>query len=139
MKRILGVDYGLKRIGLAISDSSKKIALPWKTIEGAHSIERASDNLIKAINGSEYTIDKIVIGNPLLMSGKSSDMSEVIQKFANILGQKLSIPVILWDERLSSLHADKSLKELKMNRKKRTKHLDTVSATFILQNYLDCE
>lgn len=139
MKRILGIDYGKKRIGLAISDPNQVMALPWKTIEGYESIKRSAQHLIEILEKSDYHFEKIIIGNPLQMSGKPSEMTRVVQDFAKILEEKLLIQVILWDERLSSLHADKSLKELKLNRKKRSQKVDEVAAMMILQNFLDVQ
>lgn len=137
MKRILGIDYGKKRIGLAVSDPNQRMALPWKTIQGFESVKRSAQNLMQEIQKSDYTFEKIIIGNPLQMSGKPSEMTAVIQQLVIILKEKLDIEIILWDERLSSLHADKSLKELNLSRKKRSQKLDEVAATLLLQNYLD--
>jgi len=139
MGRILGIDFGIARIGLAISDERHQIALPLKTIPGAKSLKTAVKNLVEALKGFDYTIELIVIGHPIMMSGKPSPMSIQVEEFAKLLKEELSLPIKLWDERLSSAQADRSLKEMQLNRKKRAKQVDVVAASMILQNYLDCQ
>ena len=138
MKRILAIDFGLKRIGLALSDSSQKIALPLKTIE----IQNPNQDValvLKAVHDRLTDIETIVLGNPLLLSGKKGEMADNVQTFKEKLEKKLNNPlisVVLWDERLTSAQADKMLKK-DYNRKKRSQIIDPVAATIILQNYLD--
>jgi len=138
MKRILAIDFGLKRIGLALSDSSQKIALPLKTIEIQNPNQDVS-LVLKAIQDRLTDIETVVLGNPLLLSGKKGEMADNVQTFKEKLEKKLNNPlisVVLWDERLTSAQADKMLKK-DYNRKKRSQIIDPVAATIILQNYLD--
>ncbi len=143
MKRILAIDFGLKRIGLALSDPNQKIALPLKTLEIQNPNQDVS-LVIKSIQEAtqgrpiETAIETIVLGNPLLLSGKKGEMADNVQTFKEKLEKKLgpSIPVILWDERLTSAQADKMLKK-DYSRKKRSQMSDPVAAMIILQNYLD--
>lgn len=132
MKRVAAIDFGLKRIGIAISDENKRIALPLTTVEGG---KKAVANILAALKGKE--VEKFLIGYPLLMSGKKGEMAELVEKFAAELESISHIPVILQDERLSSKHAEASLREISMNREKRTEKIDMIAATFLLQSYLD--
>jgi putative Holliday junction resolvase len=132
MGRIAAIDYGLKRIGIALSDPSRKVALPLATVEGG---KKAIQNIAKTLPLKD--VELILIGLPLLMSGQKGEMAEAVQKFARLLEDALSIPVLLCDERLSSKGAEASLKELSLSRKQRTEKLDMVAATLLLQSYLD--
>jgi len=131
--RVLGIDFGAKRIGLARSDPSKIIASPIKTVLAAKSLELTVDLILKELD----EVETIVVGLPLLLSGKDSTTTELVRRFAALLEAKSKLPIILWDERLTTTQVEKILKSDNMRRKKRTQHLDTMSATLILQNYLD--
>jgi putative Holliday junction resolvase len=133
-KRIAAIDYGLKRIGIAVSDPSGKMAFPWLTVEGGR---KAINNVAKAFETKPGEICRVIVGLPLLMNGKDGDMAIASRKFAVELEAALSIEVVLWDERLSSAQADKNLRELSLNRKKRASKIDTAAATLLLQSYLD--
>lgn len=133
MGRILGIDFGMKRIGLALSDPSKIIASPLKSLQAGKSLEQTADLILLELK----EVESIVLGLPLLLSGKDSETTETVRKFATILETKSNLPLILWDERLTTTQVEKILKEGNMRRKKRTQHLDTMSATLILQSYLD--
>lgn len=132
MGRVAAIDFGTKRIGLAVSDRERKIALPVDVVEGGK-------NAIKNIRASLplKEIDLILIGLPIEMSGKKGAMAQAVELFAKTLQEALSIPVQLIDERLSSKGADMLLKEMSLNRKQRTEKLDMVAATLLLQTYLD--
>ena len=131
MSRIACIDFGLKRMGIAVSDERKSIALPSTTLHGGLS------DVIAHFSSQKSDIETIVIGLPLLMNGTKGEMALRVEKFAKDLEDALSIPIILFDERLSSKHADKSMKEIQTTRKKRTKNLDQVAAALLLQSYLD--
>lgn len=131
MKKIVALDFGLKKVGVAISDATQTIALPLMTLEGG--IDKVSQGL--APRKSE--IETIVIGLPLLMNGQKGDMAILVEKFAEELGKKLNLPVVLLDERLSSKHAATSLRETGLSRKKREKKEDQVAALHLLQCYLE--
>ncbi len=132
MGRIAAIDYGLKRIGIALSDSGKRVALPVGTVEGG---KKAIQNIAKALPLKE--VEQIAIGLPLLMNGKRGDMAEAVERFGKALEEALGIQVVFVDERLSSKMADAGLREISLNRKKRTEKIDTVAATMLLQTYLD--
>lgn len=133
MGRVLGIDFGMKRIGLARSDPTKLIASPLKTILSGKTLDDTVDLILKELEG----IETIVLGLPLLLSGKDSDTTKQVRQFAAILEKKSGLPLILWDERLSSKQVEKLMIEGQVSRKKRSSHVDTMSATLILQNYLD--
>jgi len=133
MGRVLGIDFGMKRIGLARSDPMKIIASPLKTVLAAKTLEATADLIVKECGD----VETIVLGLPLLLSGKDSETTTTVRKFASILEEKSGLPLILWDERLTSKQVEKLLIEGNVSRKKRTQYVDTMSATLILQNYLD--
>lgn len=132
MGRVAAIDYGLKRIGLAVSDIHRKIALPLAVVEGG---KKAIQNIKTALPLKE--IDLILMGLPLEMSGKKGAMAQTVEQFAKDLEAALNgIPLLLVDERLSSKGAEVRLKEISLNRKERSKKLDMVAATLLLQTYL---
>lgn len=132
MARVAAIDFGLKRIGLAVSDTQRKVALPVGVVEGG---KKAIQNIRAALPLKE--IDLILIGLPLEMGGKKGSMAALVEQFAKTLHEALGIPVQLVDERLSSKGADTSLRELSLSRKERTEKLDMVAALHLLQTYLD--
>lgn len=132
MGRVAAIDFGLKRIGIAVSDKERKIALPVGIVEGG---KKAIQNIKAALPLKE--VDLILIGLPLEMSGKKGEMALIIEQFAKKLEEAIEgVEVILVDERLSSKGADIGLKEISLNRKARSEKLDMVAATFLLQTFL---
>ncbi len=134
MPRIAAIDFGLKRIGIALSDDRKKLALPFKVVEGG---KRGVEHTAAALRPKLQEIEKILIGLPLLMSGEKGDMARAAERFAKDLESALGIPVELCDERLSSKQADQSLRELSLKRKERAALVDMSAAALLLQTYLD--
>ena len=132
--RIIGLDIGTKRIGVAISDEECIIA------RGLNSIERDGKEIekIKEII-KKYNVEKIVYGLPLRMDGSISSQTEVAVSFISKLKEEISIPLLPWDERLSTKQAETILIEADISRKKRKKLIDKLSAQIILQNYLDAK
>ncbi|MEO0240522.1 MAG: Holliday junction resolvase RuvX [candidate division WOR-3 bacterium] len=122
MGRILGIDYGKKWIGIAISDPLKVIANPLKEINlEEKNILEEIDKILK-----EFEIEKIIIGLPLTMSGKEIEMCEEIKKFKKEIEEKFKIETILWDERFTT----KIVKDLKKESHKN-------AAAVLLQDYLN--
>lgn len=140
-KRILGIDFGMKRIGLALSDEMKILASPLKTFQAFRKMEETIEALVKELKQHEvdrsYELEAIVVGFPLKMSGNMSLISDEVNIFVKALEEAISIPIIKWDERLTSVLADRAMMEGSFTRKKRTQKLDELSAVIILQNYLD--
>ena len=134
MGRIAAIDFGLKRIGLAVSDPGRVIAFPVATVEGG---KKAIDNIRAALGAKLKEVDLILIGLPLLMSGKEGEMALAVKQFAAQVELALKIPVEPIDERLSSKLADQSLRQIQLNRKERTENMDVTAATLLLQSYLD--
>ncbi len=134
MGRIAAIDFGLKRIGIAVSDERKQIAFPLATVAGG---KKGIQNIIEALSQQRKEIEQIVVGLPLLLSGQKGEMALLVEKFAKELEAAIKIPVLLLDERLSSKYADKQLRELSLNRQERTEKLDRASAAFLLQSYLE--
>ena len=136
MGRLLGIDFGLVRIGLAISDERHCMALPIGMVLASKKPEETTRALVKEV--ARYgRIEKIIIGLPLLLNGKEGDMALKVKAFGAFLEDAFSCPIVYWDERLTSMQVDRLLKEGGLNRKKRTAHVDTLAASTILQTYLD--
>ena len=132
--RLLGIDLGTKRIGIAISDYNQKIATPLQTLEKSKQV-KLIDELESII--TEYDIKGIIIGNPINMDGTYGKSSQSANDIANNISNKIDIPVSLWDERLSTVGAFNLSSELDINVSKREKDIDKFAATFILQGALD--
>ncbi len=132
--RILGLDYGKERIGVAICDEMGIVARSLCAIE-RKSLEKDMAE-IKRLAG-EFAAEKIVIGYPLTLDGKEGIQCERVSRFADMLEERLSLPVVKWDESLSTKEAEGFLIEADMSRKKRKKRVDKLAAAIILQRYLD--
>ena len=132
--RLLGIDPGSKNIGFAICDENKKVATPLKVLQ-----KSKFEVLIKQINQiiKENHIKGIIIGNPINMDGTSGKSSQSASDFAKNLSKNITIPIAMWDERLSSEGSFKITKELGTNASNRVKKLDKNAAAFILQGAID--
>ncbi|MEX1012886.1 MAG: Holliday junction resolvase RuvX [Waddliaceae bacterium] len=139
--RIIGIDFGLRRIGLALSDESKILATPLETYLIENKMEKSVANLMSHLlehsKSHYYTIEMIVVGMPYMMNGSHGHLADEVDHFVTLLKNHTEIPIVTWDERLSSVQADRSLREANLSRKKRKQHVDKVAATLILQSYLD--
>ena len=132
--RIMALDVGDKRIGVAVSDSLLLTAQGRPTLE-RKSLELDLQRLEKLAVENEVT--EIVVGKPLHMDGRESRQSEKIARFARQLSKTLHLPIVYWDERLTSFAAEQHLEEMGLNWRKRREHVDKIAAMFILQSYLD--
>ena len=132
--RLIGIDPGGKRIGIAISDENKIVATPYTTIIRENYVNLVSQ-IKKIIN--ENQIDGIVIGNPINMDGSEGPSSQSAKGLAKNLSKDITENIILWDERLSSRGAFNLSNELAINSSKKVRKLDENSAQFILQGLLD--
>ena len=134
MSRILGIDWGEKRIGLALSDPLGIIATGLSTVE-----KKPGFDLISYIKQliAEQEIAKIILGFPKNMDGSVGPKGKEVLAFKESLEKAIDIPVILWDERLTTVSAQRSLREAEVKTKKGKKFLDKIAAVLILQNYLD--
>ena len=132
--RLLGIDLGTKRIGIAISDYNQKIATPLQTLDKSKK-GKFIDELKSII--IENDIKGIIIGNPLNMDGTYGKSSQSAKDTAINISNKFKIPVTLWDERLSTVGAFSLSSELDINVSKRERDIDKFAAAFILQGALD--
>lgn len=134
-KAILGIDFGTKRMGLAVSDLSCTIATSYKILY-RKTLDKDLSELKTIIADKE--IGAIAMGLPLQMNGEEGEIATEVRKFAVILEENFSLPILLWDERLSSSAVESFLiKEVDLSRKKRAKVLDASAAAYILQGVLD--
>jgi len=132
--RILAVDHGEKRIGLAISDSTGTIANPLKVIEH---VSRIIDAAQVADISTQNQVDLIVIGQSFDEEGKPNLAGRRAARFAEVLKTQTQIPIVMWDESFSTQSARAARIEMGVPRKMRAGHLDELAATVILQSYLD--
>jgi putative Holliday junction resolvase len=134
--RILGLDIGSKRIGVALSDELGFTAQGLETVQS-----RGIDNDIKAIAelAAQHSVTEIVVGVPYDMNGSEGVQAKKAKEFAERLSQRTGLPVGEWDERLSTVAAERALLEADMSRAKRRKVIDKVAAVIILQGYLDAK
>ena len=134
MARVLGVDYGDVRVGLALSDSNKIIARPFKTLINKNSKDLLI-NLEEIINQNE--IDEIVIGIPYNMSGQDTKQTEKVREFIAILKQKFELSINLIDERLTSIEAEGIMHKMNIKTGSNKGKIDKIAASIILQEHLD--
>jgi putative holliday junction resolvase len=133
--RVLGLDLGDARIGVAISDDERRIAVPVGTVRtGAPADLKAIAALVV-----EHGVTAVVVGHPLLLSGASGDRAHHAERFADALRAVLPVPVALQDERLSTSEAERALRETGASGRDRRRVLDRSAATVILQAWLDTE
>lgn len=132
--KILALDVGKKRIGLAVSDDLGIIAQGLPTLERSN-LKNDITSLNKLVD--EYKIQKIVVGLPINMDGTQGPQAQLVLDFIESVKGEISIPVITWDERLSTQAAQRPLMEAGLKWKKRRKVIDKLAAVLILQNYLD--
>ena len=137
--RIMGLDYGSKTIGVAVSDPM------GLTAQGIETITREEENkLRKSLRRIEelvelYQVEEIVLGFPKNMNNTIGERAEKSLQLKETLERRLGLPVIMWDERLTTVEADRTLIEAGVRRENRKKYVDMIAAVFILQGYLDAK
>jgi len=134
--RLLGLDYGTVRVGVAMSDQLGYIAQPKGFID-AVAKKKCIEKIIQMCN--EFDIKKIVIGLPLHMNGDEGESALGARTFGKKINKKIDIPIEFIDERLSTMSANKALTEGNVKGEKRKEKVDSVAAAIILQNYIDRE
>ena len=134
MNRILAIDYGSKKIGLALSDPLRIIAKPFNTINNI-----SYDNLLNYLKNMilEYSINEIVIGLPITLKNSFSAQTIIVKEFIELLKNDLSIKITVVDERLSSIEAKKSLIQQGIKTGHNKKEIDKTAAAIFLQSYLN--
>lgn len=138
--RVLGIDYGGKRIGLALSDASGMLARPWKTIVRTGNTAQVAAAIgaeLESLRAAGEEVAAVVLGLPRRLSGEPNEQTAAVQAFAAQLRTVLSIPVVLQDERLTSHEAETRLAAREKDWRKRKQALDSEAAAVILQDYLD--
>ena len=135
--RILGLDYGSKTVGVAVSDP---LGLTAQSVE---TIWRKQENKLRQTLArieelaEEYQAEKIVLGLPKNMNNTIGERAEKTLEFREMLERRTGLPVVMWDERLTTVEAERTLMEASVRRENRKQYLDQLAAVFILQGYLD--
>lgn len=137
--RIMGLDYGSKTVGVAVSDALHL------TAQGIEIIRRTSENKLRQTLArievliKEYEVGTIVLGFPKNMNNTIGDRAEKSLAFKEMLEKRTGLPVVMWDERLTTVEANRTLIEGNVRRENRKEYVDMLAAVYILQGYLDCE
>ena len=135
--RIMGLDYGSKTVGVAVSDP---LGL---TAQGIEIVRRKSETKLRKTLARieelcrEYEVERIVLGFPKNMNNTIGDRAEKSLEFAEMLKRRTGLPVVMWDERLTTVEADRTMMETGIRRENRKEYVDMIAAVFILQGYLD--
>ena len=137
--RVIGIDFGERRIGVAVSDASGTLATPLKTIERGASDADAVERLHTVIAdfGADEPVGSVVVGLPMRLDGSPSPQTSRINEIVRLLSKRLAVPVVTQDERLSSREAESRLSVRERDWRKRKAKLDAAAAAVILQDYLD--
>lgn len=135
--RIMGLDFGSKTVGVAISDPLLITAQGITTIcrKGENKLRQTLAQIETLIE--EYEVSEIVLGDPKHMNAEEGERSRLSGGFKEMLERRTGLPVILWDERLTTVAAEKALMEANVRREHRKEYVDKIAAVFILQGYLD--
>ena len=137
MPRYLGIDYGTKRIGLAVSNPEATLALPLATVEVGGKLADHASAILAYVR--DYEVDEIVIGLPINMDDTEGPQAKLTRAFGHRLTQATGLPVNYIDERLSSFSAEEMLRPAELTHKKKKGRLDRVAAQIILQAFLDTQ
>ena len=138
--RVLGIDYGARRIGLALSDATATLASPWRMLQRPPSEAETLRILIAEIatlSNDADGLEAVVVGWPRRLDGSPTDQTPIVETFARSLKAQIAVPVMLQDERLSSTEAESRLARREKDWRKRKQQLDAAAAAVILQDYLD--
>jgi len=137
---VLGIDYGARRIGLALSDATATLASPWRLLQRPPSEAETLRLLIKEITtlaNEDDGLEAVVVGWPRRLNGSPTGQTPIVEAFASALKSQVGVPVILQDERLSKIEAETRLAARERDWRKRKAKLDAAAAAVILQDYLD--
>ena len=133
----MGIDYGDSRIGIAVSDPFGWTAQAVETISWEGDLNRPVKRIIQLVK--EYGVEKIVVGFPRNMNGTIGPRGEQTQQFIDFLVSRVGVEVVKWDERLTTVAANRTMHELGMKTSKKKKVVDQIAAIYILQGYLDSQ
>lgn len=138
--RYIGVDPGRRRIGLALSDDAEgNLALPWRTIERGNDDLKAAEKVAAALEEVEGGILGIIIGLPLRLDGSEGHAARLVRRFGDALGSTMDQSPIYWDERMTTVNAERGLRELGLRGSAARKVIDEAAASAILQGFLDAQ
>jgi putative Holliday junction resolvase len=138
--RALGIDYGERRIGLALSDATGLLASPWKQMQNDANVGAAARRLadeVRRLQAEDDGLAAIVVGLPRRLNGEPTEQTGRVQKLVQLLAENIAVPITLQDERLTSHEADELLAEREHDWRKRKQQVDAMAAAMILQDYLD--
>jgi putative pre-16S rRNA nuclease len=138
--RVLGIDYGARRIGLALSDPSGTLASPWRLLMRPPSEASTLTMIVEQIEQLRVEDDglaAVVVGWPRRLDGTPTNQTAIVEAFAHALEQRIAIPVVLQDERLSSTEAESRLAVRERDWRRRKAKIDAAAAAVVLQDYLD--
>ena len=135
--RIMGLDYGSRTVGVAVSDPVGITAQAVETIcrKDENKLRKTCARIEELV--AEYEVEKIVLGLPKHMNNDIGDRAEKSMQFGEMIGRRTGLEVVMWDERLTTVSAERTLIENKVRREDRTTYIDQIAAVFILQGYLD--
>ena len=131
----MAIDYGSRRIGLAVSDYDGRLAMPAEVLQGRNNVVLDAGEVMRAAD--EYDVDGFVVGLPLNMNGTEGPQAQFARRFAEELARRTGKPVELYDERLSSAAADSLIRDCGLNRGRSGKPIDNLAAQITLQVFLD--
>lgn len=137
MMRILGLDYGSKTVGVAVSDplglTAQAVETIWRKQE--NKLRRTLARISELVE--EYQAERLVVGYPKNMNNTIGERAQKSLEFKEMLEKRTGLPVVMWDERLTSVEANRTLMETGVRRENRKQYMDELAAVFILQGYLD--
>ena len=140
--RVLGIDYGARRIGLALSDATATLASPWRLVQRPPSEAETLRLMIQEVTtltADDDGLGAVVVGWPRKLNGAPTEHTPLVEAFANALRAQVTVPVVLQDERLSSREAESRLATRERDWRRRKAKLDAAAAAVILQDYLDAQ
>lgn len=138
--RALGIDYGRRRLGLALSDATGTLATPWRVVERPASepdtVRLVCEEIARLV-AEEDSLAAVVVGWPRRLDGTPTDQTPLVEAFAAAVGRDTGLPVVLQDERLTSVEAESRLARRERDWRARKQRLDAAAAAIVLQDYLD--
>ena len=138
--RVLGIDYGARRIGLALSDATATLASPWRLLQRPPSDAETIRLIVAEVTAlaqADDGLEAVVVGWPRRLDGTANKQTPIVETFARTLQSRVTVPVVLQDERLSSVEAESRLAVEEKDWRKRKGKLDAAAAAVFLQDYLD--
>jgi putative Holliday junction resolvase len=140
--RVLGIDYGARRLGLALSDPTGTLASPWRLMTRPSSEAATLELLVREVErllGEADGLAAVVVGWPRRLDGRPTHQTPLVESFVRALAGRVSVPVVLQDERLSSREAESRLAARERDWRRRKQKIDAAAAAIVLQDYLDAQ